>query len=337
VGRLRVSRWLLIGIAGVVSILAAFVAGEIMVRFAAPQAYMVPRWKYSADYGHMLYPGTTMLHAMPGIFAYRYGINELGYRGPRVPISNHYVRSSVVVLGDSYAFGTGVQDGEEFSAVMGRALGPRFQTINLAVGGWGLAQEIRRFYEFGLLYEPRVVILQFCANDLSDGVRHRVARVEDGRFVFQPTATESGWLRASLASSAIQRSQLYNFFRQYLYNRVDGGPDQETTIVNEARSGSLGRSTVPEQIYLELLSAFAEDLADRGVPLFMVSVNGQLEQFPALTAGVARLSDGKPLTYIDVRPWFDGLEGFDSPEGHAWGVKAHAILGARLAEIVTQR
>ena len=49
VGRLRVSRWLLIGIAGVVSILAAFVAGEIMVRFAAPQAYMVPRWKYSAD------------------------------------------------------------------------------------------------------------------------------------------------------------------------------------------------------------------------------------------------------------------------------------------------
>jgi len=330
-------RWVLGILTGLLSLLVILVGGELLVRFAAPQPYLYPRWQYSGDYGHVLYSGTTMVHAMPRHFEYRYGINSLGYRGRRVPISNHYVRQNIVILGDSYSFGTGVQDGEEFSVVMERALGTDFETINLAVGGWGLPQQIRRFYEFGILYQPRVVILQFCANGLTDGLRHRVARIENDRFVFQSTKSDRGWLRDQLSKSVLQRSQLYNLLRQFLYDRFDGGLVLDARVGRRPPAGVMEAATAPtamESAYLELLSAFALDLRQRGIPLLVISVNGQLEGYPALVAGVARLNEAGTLHYVDVRPWFDGVTAYESPEGHSWGIKAHAILGAQLAEQV---
>lgn len=320
---------------GITSILLgcalALVGGEVLVRFLAPQAYLYPRWRSSADYGHVLFADTRMRHSMPGRFEYQYSINSLGYRGPRVPISNHYDLQQIVVLGDSYSFGTGVNDGQEFPAVMQRRMGDRAAVVNLSVGGWGLPQEIRRFYEFGILYQPEIVILQFCSNDISDGLLHAVTRVDRDRFVFMPTGNQSGWLRAYLSGSAVQRSQLYNFLRQFLYRRFEDANKVEARVLHAARNAVRGALTPEEQGYLDLLGPFATDLRRRGIDLLMISVNGQLEQFPALSGKIRQMDRGGELHYLDVRPWFEGISDYESPEGHLWGAKAHAILGENLA------
>ena len=57
-------------------------------------------------------------------------------------------KPNIVLLGDSYTFGFGVNDGNEFAAVMSRELSSDYNIINTGVGGWGLTQQIRRYYEF---------------------------------------------------------------------------------------------------------------------------------------------------------------------------------------------
>lgn len=312
------------------------VSAEIIVRLLDPQPTMYPRWKFSMDYGAVLYEDATIVHKKPGRFLYRYHINKYGYRGKAISISNIYDRTNVVVLGDSFAFGTGVNDGEEFPAIMQRMLEPDYDIINLSVGGYGLTQQIRRFYEFGRLYDPKVVILQFCANDPSDNIFNKVIELIKGRFVFRETKNTIAWVKKYLSHSFLQRSQLYNFMRSRVFESIrkreliDARVDLQSDVEMKAASAD----SPEEGFYNELLEAFSNDLAGRGIRLIMISVNGQLGRFPSIESKVYELQKNKVLEYVDIIPWFKGVEDYGSPEGHGWGIKAHAILGNNLALVV---
>jgi len=319
------------------ALVVSVVGGELFVRFLAPQVSMSPRWKYSEQYGALLYENAKMIHAMPGRYEYTYSINEYGYRGKTIPISNLYERDNIVVLGDSYAFGTGVNDGEEFPSIMGELLNPDYDVINLSVGGYGLTQEIRRFYEFGVLFAPKIVILQLCRNDPADNLFNKVTEVQGGRFVFRNTKNPIAWFKVYLSQSVIQRSQLYNFFRSRLYDavRADVVVDARTNLETTQRSTSDTAASVEDQFHNELLGAFAGNLHQRGIRLLMISVNGQLDQRPAIARSVRTLERQGLLEYVEVIPWFEGLKSsaYLSPEGH-WGAKAHLIIGQNLASVV---
>ena len=315
------------------------VAAEVMIRFVSPQRSMYPRWEFSSRYGFEPFESTEMVHTLPGQWRYIYSINEYRYRGEAVPISDRYRETNVVVLGDSYTFGQGVQDNEVYTAVMQRILNPDFSVINLGVGGWGLTQQIRRYYEFGRLYEPRFVILQFSSNDPSDNVRDRVTIVEDGRFRFQEAGGSTNHLRKYLSRSIIfQKSQLYNLFRDAGYafvNRSVMEDAQQELALDHDRG-------VPdeEQLYNELLEVFAKSLHERGVDLIVMAVEEQLSSFPHIRDKILDLESEGHLLYVDTAEWFDwspGLPGHYeeamSPEGH-WGEEAHRLIGTKLSEIV---
>ena len=68
--------------------------------------------------------------------------------------------------------------------------------------------------------------------------------------------------------------------------------------------------------------------------MLMISVNGELDRFPAIKAKIRELDQDGFLEYIDVQPWFSGVTDFASPEGHKWGAKAHKIIGEHLAAVV---
>lgn len=316
------------------------VAGEIAVRLIKPRAYMYPRWEYSRDYGSVLYKNTTMVQELPGKWKYEYQINEYGYRGPAVPISNAYDKKNILILGDSYSFGHGVCDGEEYAAVMRSRLQDNFNVINLAVGSYGLTQEIRRFYEFGQLYMPSVVFLQFCGNDLDDNLFNRVTEIKDGRFVFHPTNNPIGWTKIFLSHSVVQKSQLYNLFRDSVYRffrkrtivnaHIDATPRPDRTRALDIKE------TRQERYYNQLLDLFARDLHRRGISLVMIAVNNQLDWHPSVRNKVMELDAAGDLRYIEVAAWFETLTDYGSPEGHDWGAKAHQVIGEHLADYVIQ-
>ncbi len=310
--------------------------GELLVYFLAPQAYLYPRLQFSADYGFTLYENTRMVNGIPGGYRFHYTVNEYGYRGIPIPPSPDSSRVRIVVLGDSYGFGIGVQDGEEFASVLRTELGEPYDVINLSVGGYGLTQQIRRYYEFGRLYRPHVVILQFCSNDPLDNLHNMVTEVVADSLRFHKTNNSVAWLKQYLSRSPIQQSQLYNFLRDRIYDLLsrDEIVDARINIQKEIRPTADSAMSAEQGFYVLLLETFSRALRRDGIRLIMISVNGHLDQFPFIRREVDALNARGQLEYVDVVPWFQGLSNFGSPEGHSWGSKAHSVIGTHLARIV---
>lgn len=322
------------GITIVFSLAIIIVSCELLLLFFKPQDILYPRLQYNAMYGSVLANDTTMIHEIPGRWKFIYSINSLGYRGPLIPISNKYLRYNIVILGDSYAFGTGVNDGEELSAVMQRTLKDNFDVINLSVGGYGLTQEIRRYYEFGQLYQPEFVILQFCSNDPEDNFINFVTEVKEGRFVFKNTNNSAAWIKIYVSDSIIQKSQLYNFIANLLIRQIRPIILQKSEAGLAVTKPTQDKSTRQTNFYNDLLEAFAKDLSDKKVTLLMISVNKQLNEFPEIKNKVYELDRKGLLKYIEVEPWFYGVTNYGTPEGHTWGKVAHEIIGKHLSQII---
>lgn len=273
-----------------------------------------------------------MVHERPGRWRFVYTINEHGMRGESIPLSNRVDVPNIVVLGDSYSFGSGVNDGEEFPARLMAELEGQYRVVNTGVGGYGLTQQIRRFYEFGRLYAPSLVVLQFCANDPHENLQDEVTQIEDGHFVFQDSDRRFNPYKRWLSESALlQRSQVYAFLRS-LYDIWKQRGEVSDPAAPQRQFGANG--TDEEQFYNQLLEAFATDLNRRGIPLLMISVTHQLQKFPSIWQKVHELDEADLLDYREVGDWLEPGHSYGSPEGHLWGVEAHDIIARHLAEII---
>lgn len=77
----------------------------------------------------------------------------------------------VVGIGDSYMFGWGVRPGKDYLSVLEERLahdlpGERWEVLNLAVPGYNTAMEVETLVARGLAYDPDVVVVGFCWNDI---------------------------------------------------------------------------------------------------------------------------------------------------------------------------
>ncbi|HET9316842.1 MAG TPA: SGNH/GDSL hydrolase family protein [Vicinamibacteria bacterium] len=75
----------------------------------------------------------------------------------------------VAILGDSVAFGTGVDDLETFASLLSSREG--WTVANFAVPGWGIDQSLLRYENEVRAWRPSAVVLNVClANDLADSM-----------------------------------------------------------------------------------------------------------------------------------------------------------------------
>jgi hypothetical protein len=313
--------------------MAALVIAELVLRLAFPQESLSPRWNFSPQYCSLPFPSTRMVHERPGQWRFVYTINQHGYRGRDVAPDGKPARPTVVVLGDSYSFGQGVNDGEEYSAVLARAFAGSMDVINLGVPGWGLTQEIRRFHDFGARYKPTTVVLQFSANDPEDNLTCPVTMLRKGQLKFQDTDQGIFWIKQYLSRSIIQKSQVYCLFRNTMYRMFAAATvaRNRAALATPSRTGEM---PVEEKVYTELLNEFAEELSQNGIRLIFLTVNGQVAEFPRIQQDVRRLEQEGRLRFIDAANWLEGFHNYGSPEGHQWGAPAQKVIGLRLAQLI---
>jgi len=120
----------------------------------------------------------------------------------------------IVGVGDSFMFGWGVATGKDYLSVLedrlaAEAPGERWEVLNMAVPGYNTAMEVETLKARGLAYEPDVVVVGFCWNDIDlpnfvrspteylslrrsflvDFVRGRLARTD---FVTAPRGEQDG-------------------------------------------------------------------------------------------------------------------------------------------------
>lgn len=89
-----------------------------------------------------------------------------------------------------------------------------------------------------------------------------------------------------------------------------------------------------EAFYNELLDLLARDLDRRGIEVVFIGVTNHLGRFPNIAAKVRALQDEGFLIYLPTEPWFERVSDDATPERHAWGAKAHRIVGEKLAPVV---
>ena len=100
------------------------------------------------------------------VFRYQVTMNSRGLRDSEHPLEKPEGVKRIVVLGDSFAWGWGVDDGFSFPDVLEKRLGPQVEVINLGVPGYSTDQELLWFEREGKLYEPDLVILCLLMNDI---------------------------------------------------------------------------------------------------------------------------------------------------------------------------
>lgn len=72
----------------------------------------------------------------------------------------------ILVIGDSYSFGEGVNDDETYSHYIETLL-PNSEVLNLSVHGYGIDQMLLRLKRDGVPYKPDIIIFAFIENDIN--------------------------------------------------------------------------------------------------------------------------------------------------------------------------
>lgn len=150
-------------------------------------------------------------HDKPGSFESKFSTNSHGFRDLDHSLSKDEGIQRIVVVGDSFAWGYGVNNGEIFTDYLEAGLKDT-EVINLGVTGYGLWQETAIFKRIGLKFEPDVLLLAFVLNDI---YRRRHAAADDT----EPKGTRAsdvgrgGGLIGKVKNTLSVNSALYSLFQ----------------------------------------------------------------------------------------------------------------------------
>ena len=181
--------------------LVGLALGEGLVRAAGAGGTTLSRGRlngYDADAGWTCLPNLDAYYSLPGSFRVRVRCNSRGLRDSEKAVPKPAGTTRIVVLGDSFTWGYGVENDETFPAVLVRQL-PAADAVNLGVNGYSTVQESIRLETEGLRYEPDWVVVAFCHNDLEDnfdekdGGRPVAALGEDGLLRIENRPVRAPW------------------------------------------------------------------------------------------------------------------------------------------------
>jgi hypothetical protein len=231
-------------------------------------------------------------------------IHSRGFRGPEWPKDSE--RPRILVLGDSYAFGWGVEFEQSFSGLLQTAH-PEWDVRNAAVAGYGADQQLLVLRRLRESLRPAVVVCNFCDNDLWESSADEAYGRIKPQFVL---------LRGDLALRASHLDSSWLFENSMLYAAVEKRMWQ-----SRFAAGQRNRAT-EWQMVERLYCAMRDEL--QGVPFVLVSEEPQWSAFALRERGVVHVDVREALGRAGVPTRFD-------VDGH-WNEAGHAAVAARLGE-----
>lgn len=179
----------------VVSLAVTLIALEVAVRILSPQAQFtcsVNTWDRVV--GTRQVPGAKGFVIVPE-YAVDLVINSKGLRDREFAYPKPQGVKRILVLGDSFTCGYGVQAEDTYAKVLERMLNAdssragTWEVINAGVGSTGTANQLAFFETEGYRYSPDLVILGFFQNDYTDNVVSRLYTLDGGLLTKHDAAT----------------------------------------------------------------------------------------------------------------------------------------------------
>jgi lysophospholipase L1-like esterase len=230
-----VQNLLLLGITVLICLGGAEVFFRLFPQFLSEEAQLRLHWQEvgrseSAQsmtmpdprFGYLLRPHFTG-RTSRGDFHFTFHTDEHGFRNP----SPWPAQADVVVVGDSLAFGYGVDDEQAWPRLVGKAL-PGTKIINLGVAGFGPQQYLRALESYGFALHPKLVLFMlFSGNDLNDAKTFQKWIDADSKLTYEDWRMTGGEPRElGVLRGLLDRSRLVTFLRgvrKSLSARVMGG------------------------------------------------------------------------------------------------------------------
>jgi hypothetical protein len=306
------------------ALLAGALACELGLRIWARVTHGERGLVYDSELGWRIVPGVEKVGRFwSGALPAR--INSHGWRDDETPFENAGAERRMVVVGDSFTFGVGVDAGERFTDVL-ETLVPDLEVLNLGMNAIGPDQELLVLEKEGLRYGPELVLCQlFEGNDFADVGYERNGylpkpwfRLEEGTLVEVPpartwdvTLRECGYL-GELAYRLVQKRTRY---------RVEAPEwlERDTTPLVEALLLRMNRSAA---------QAGARFL------VLLVRVSGKEHRADALLPALAAAN----IPVIDTGPELEDPSErarFYLADGH-WSPAGHRVAAEMVAEVLSR-
>jgi hypothetical protein len=258
--------------------------------------------------------------------------NSRGWRDPEraYETKSAGVRRAVAV-GDSFTFGTDVDDGERFTDKLAARM-EHLEVLNVGVPGFGTDQELRLLETEALGYQPDVVILTICVfNDLDDISYERLYSwpkphysLDNGRLhLVKPIRTWDIRLRTS--------SYLIEFF----YQRFFGEVSRPRRAPDFAPSKLLPLF----EALIQRIASLAANHNARLIAVLAYAPEGVTGDFSELSGPILEVLDRAGVARLDTRRLFaansaDPNHDFYSTVGKHWNSAGNALVAVGLAKLL---
>jgi hypothetical protein len=309
--------------------IVALVAGEVIVRLFVPVRNVGPTFSsYHPYYGKVLKRSFSCTRIAPE-FTMQFTTNSYGHRGPE---PKAFPAHPILFLGDSFTSGYGVNDGEEFPALVRAELerrndATRVPVVNAGSGNTGNGYWLRFLKSEGPRYDPRLVVLGFCENDFFDNVNEGVYTLdasgklrEASTVHFQEDARKLQDIIEAVPGLAY--SYLVGLARQAYADR--GTPDTDP-----AADGGKDSTLPGDELTYRLVSEVLALCNQRSWPAVVLAIDtagARLERLRSLCAGY-RVPVLVPPSKTD-RP-----ELYYMVDGH-WNAAGHRVVKDMLLDFV---
>lgn len=253
--------------------------------------------------------------------------NSYGFREDEYPLARRPGVKRVVVLGDSYTFGTGVAFKETYAKRLEAELNrgaERYEVINFGVPGYNTVLELATWREVARAFEPDFLIIGYVLNDTQ---RYGAGLPESGE--------QAGGSLANGAHLALKdASMLYRFVApkvgalagRFNARYAVGGTKQIIASFAEDSVGWIGSR--------EALLEIVRDARARGVPALVVVFPMMVDFYPLALAheAITRFCRQHGIDVLDLMPVVQENNVYELVvrlDGHPNG-KAHGIFAERI-------
>ena len=331
----------------IISTLFALFLIELVLRFMGfSPLYVSPErdrfWRYDPLLGWAHQPGQEGIFETPQFRTF-VRINENGLRDREHTYERQNDIQRILVLGDSFAWGYGVEESERFTQRLEEVLD--VEVINAGVSGYSTDQELLWYRTEGIKYETDLVILVVAGNDVGDNDRQLVSTIyykpkfviEDGRLVSTGHPVPETSLQGKTVYFLSQRSSLAYFLVQRYFDALS----TYGRIKNNSVQMSLPVSEVPaeKEPFILTLALIDEmrNIAASGRAEFMIVTTDNwwnLQSEATYTDFVAALrSEGYPVLDVESMPGFDPEKMLIPDDGH-WNRSGHEYVADRIKEFI---
>ena len=219
-------------------------------------------------------PGQNFIWKELSPFPYHVSINSLGYRGTELQRDKQAGEFRVFVAGDSYTFGSYVNDEETLPAQLesrlaGRCAANEVSVINSGVPGSSIPTQMNMI-ERGLVLKPDLVALVFHNNDIENLVDPLWDRIAENR------ASKSKF-PVSVIWPLIRNTATWNFYlrtREIARSREIAAlnPDFNDQQLNEGADSAMTRKL--KALYMNDLYALADRLREQNLEFVFIVYPG---------------------------------------------------------------